>query len=280
MFAEIKGASSKSSSDEAVEITEKILAMPAEERSCKKLLTDGKLRHCRMWRWSTLNRPRTPYPFLKDFASYIWTRRCLEILGYEMKILSPVSDIERRFAVTSMSNAKVNMPQGAEALKKYRGDISKKRLEVVKRKKTAGQSSKPVLPEHVYTSSSDTDPAKKKAKVDSAIVRGKQVIAEPKRTSTDPTLELDSSTILLASGLSSFDEPTEWLKKADGLLLPADDSHLKKRKTEEVFDTTILSSFQVTISVEECVYMCFVCLLMVCISFPDPAGAVASSRQI
>ena len=150
----------------------------------------------------------------------------------------------------SMSNAKVNLPQGVEALRKYRENISKKRSKKTKRKKSAGQSSKPAPPEHTYASSSDTDPARKKAKVDSALVRGKQVVAEPKKTSTEPSLEPDSSTILLSSGRSSFEEPTEWLQRADGLLLPADDSHLKKRKTEEVFDASILSSFQVRIFVD------------------------------
>ena len=48
-----------------------------------------------------------------------------------------------------------------------------------------------------------------------------------------------------STDLSSFDEPTTFLEKSFDYILPADERHLQKKKTEEVFDTTILSAFHV-----------------------------------
>ena len=54
---------------------------------------------------------------------------------------------------------------------------------------------------------------------------------------------------LLASGLSSFKDPAGFLKRSDDFTLVDDDLHLKKVKTEEVFDTLLLSNFQVRVLV-------------------------------
>ena len=50
---------------------------------------------------------------------------------------------------------------------------------------------------------------------------------------------------LLASGLSSFKDPVGFLKRSDDFTLVDDDMHLKNVKTEEVFETLLLSNFQV-----------------------------------
>ena len=81
---------------------------------------EGKLRPSNLWRWSTLNRLRVPYPHVTDFMLYVWTRKSLEIRHCDMKFLSPITDVERRFIVTLMSSAKINMPDVAEALRLYR----------------------------------------------------------------------------------------------------------------------------------------------------------------
>ena len=94
----------KLSCDVAPECTNILLNIPIKDRSCKVLLLEGKHRPSSLWRWSTLNRSREPYPHVRDFLSYVWTMRSFEILQYQMKFLSPVSDNERRFAVTSMAN--------------------------------------------------------------------------------------------------------------------------------------------------------------------------------
>ncbi|KAK1561765.1 hypothetical protein Q3G72_000119 [Acer saccharum] len=65
-----------------------------------------------------------------DFLSYIWIRRSFEILGYNMRFLSPLTDIERRFAVTSMASAQLNLPDKAESIKLYMGELAKKRVAV------------------------------------------------------------------------------------------------------------------------------------------------------
>ena len=143
------------SCDDAVECTKDVLGIPIEERSFRELLLDGKLRPSSLWRWSTLNRSRALYPLVKDFMSYVWIRKSLEILGCDMKFLSPITDIERRFIVTSMLNAKINLPNQAEALKRYRDDLAKRRAAANKKKQAADKSKKdpPVVQEHVYTSS-------------------------------------------------------------------------------------------------------------------------------
>ena len=79
-FVEIKGLEAKPSSKIAPDRTAAMLNIPEKDRSCKVLLTEGKLRPTRLWRWSTHNRSRAPYPNVKDFLSYTWIRRSFEIL--------------------------------------------------------------------------------------------------------------------------------------------------------------------------------------------------------
>ena len=130
-----------------------MLNIPEKDRSCKVLLTEGKFRPTRLWRWSTNNRSRAPYPNVKDFLSYIWIRRSFEILQYSMTFLLPVSDNERRVAVTSMASARVNIPETADALKTLRDDMMKKRQAAAAKKKQAGKSAGGATqPEHVYES--------------------------------------------------------------------------------------------------------------------------------
>ena len=72
-----------------------------------------------------------------------------------MTFLSPISDNERRVAVTSMASARVNIPDSADALKTLRDDMMKKRQAAAAKKKQAGKSAGGAaqLPEHVYESS-------------------------------------------------------------------------------------------------------------------------------
>ena len=54
--------------------------------------------------------------------------------------------------------------------------------------------------------------------------------------------------ILLSSGISSFNEPTGFLNKSNEFLLSAYEEFLKKKKkTEDVFNTSILSVFKVNL---------------------------------
>ena len=132
-----------------------MLSIPEKDRSCKVLLTEGKLRPSSLWRESTLNRSREPYPSVKDFLSYVWIRRSFEILKYQMKFLSPVSENERRFAVSSMASARLNLPNDADALKKFRDEMTKKRAAATRKSRADDMSKEGASapPEHVYTSS-------------------------------------------------------------------------------------------------------------------------------
>ena len=141
-----------------------MLGIPVKDRSCKMLLTEGKLRPSSLWRWSTHNRSRKPYPSVKDFLSYVWIRRSFEILQYQMKFLSPVSDNERRFAVTSMASARLNLPNEADALKKFRDEMVRKRAAAAKKSQAAYKSKEgaSTSAEHVYTSSPEHSPTRKR----------------------------------------------------------------------------------------------------------------------
>ena len=131
---------------EAIERTREILQIPVQHRSCKELLTDGKLRPSSLWRWSTLNRSREPYPLVQDFVSYAWTRRCFRILGFKMRILPPITNVEHRFAVTSMSNATVNLPGVADALRTYMDDLAKKRANLKRKKGNLSRRGTKLIP--------------------------------------------------------------------------------------------------------------------------------------
>ena len=81
-----------------------------------------------------------------------------------MIFLSPITDVERRFAVTSMSNAKMNLPDSVDAIKRYRDDLAKKRA-ATENKKLAVDKSKedvPTVPEHIYTSSPEHNLTRKR----------------------------------------------------------------------------------------------------------------------
>ena len=221
-----------------------MLSIPEKDRSCKVLLTDGKLRPSSLWRWSTHNRSRAPYPNVKDFLSYIWIRRSLEILQYTMTFLSPISDNERRVAVTSMASARVNIPGSADALKTLRDDMAKKRQAAAAKKKHAGKSTGGAAqPEHVYESSLERSPQKKRPKKNPPADKGKRVESSGRKQMA--VSKPDSSTAIL-SDLSSFDDPTSFLERPFDYVLAADEKHLQKKKIEEVFDTTFLSAFHVS----------------------------------
>jgi hypothetical protein len=219
-----------------------MLNIPEKDRSCKVLLTEGKLRPARLWRWSTHNRSRDPYPRVKDFLSYIWIRRSFEILQYTMKFLSPISDNERRVAVISMASARLNMPNSADAFKRLREELSKKRA--ASKKKQAAEQATEVAGGHVYTSSPEASPKKKRPRKDPAADKGKKV-AEATAKKQVAVTRPDSSKAL-SPNLSSFDEPTSFLDKSFDYILPADEKHLQKKKIEDVFDTAFLSAFHVS----------------------------------
>ena len=94
-----------------------------------------------------------------------------------MTFLSLVSDNERRVAVTSMASARVNIPDTADALKNLRDDMMKKRAAAVAKKKQAEKSAGGVAqpPEHIYESSPERSPQKKRPKKNPPADKGKRV---------------------------------------------------------------------------------------------------------
>ncbi|KAI9161781.1 hypothetical protein LWI28_020627 [Acer negundo] len=78
----------------------------------------------------------------------------------------------------------------------------------------------------------------------SAVERQKKAASSSKDKSVGSNFEPDSLMKLLASGLSSFKDTAGFLKRSDDFTLVENDMYLNKVKTEEVFDTLLLSNFQ------------------------------------
>jgi hypothetical protein len=226
-----------------------MLDIPESERNCRSLLMEGNLRPSRLWRWSTWSRPRVPYPSVDDFPTYIFIRMSFEILKYNLRLFSPLTDVGRHFAATSMASAQINVPDHAEALRIYKEDAAKKRA-AAKKKPAAGKSKEgaSTAMEVELVSSPERSPSRKRQRKASAVDKQKKVASEPKKKSASGTLEAGSSTMLVDSGLSAFSAPAKFLEKAGSLMLPADEDHLKSLRTEDVFDTVLLANFQVKLS--------------------------------
>ena len=161
-----------------------------------------------------------------------------------MIFLPPITDTERRFTVTSMSNAKTLLPDNADAMQRLREEMARKRA--AKKSQSADKSKEGDAAEHVhiYTSSPERDVGRKRQRKDSTVDAGKKVGASSKKKATE-TFEPDSSMVLLSSGISSFGDPTGFLSRSSEFLLDADEEILKKKQPEEVIDTGVLSAFQV-----------------------------------
>ncbi|KAK1576519.1 hypothetical protein Q3G72_014639 [Acer saccharum] len=151
---DIKRADNDVSSDNASALTEQILRILAEDRSCKALLVD----------------------------------------------------------VTSISNAKMYLPDKANAMQRLRDDLAKKWAAKKNQEVDKSKEDAPTVPDHIYTSSSERNLGRKRQRKDSTV--------DPGRKSTG------------------------FLEKSSEFLLSADKEILKKKKTEDVFDTSILSAFQ------------------------------------
>ena len=110
-----------------------------------------------------LSRSRAPYPFVEDFPTYILIRMSFEILQYNLRLFSPLTDVGRRFAVTSMASAEINIPDQADSLRLFREDVAKKRAAAQKRK-AAGKVTEgmPAAPKKELETSSDKGFLRKK----------------------------------------------------------------------------------------------------------------------
>ncbi|KAK0605206.1 hypothetical protein LWI29_024170 [Acer saccharum] len=243
---EVGGAGKAPECGVAAERTRILLEIPAAQKSVSNLLTEGNFRPSRLWRWSTLNRSRAPYPHVKDFLTCLWIRRSFEILQYNLHFLKPLTDVERRFAVMTMASAEINIPDEAETLRRYKEEFARKRAAAQKKRQAAEASAggSPSVVGPPLESSPERTPLKKKPRRAPAVERQKKAASSSKDKSTGSDLEPDSPMKLLASGLSSFKDPAGFLKRSDDFTLVDDDLHLKKVKTEEVFDTLLLSNFQ------------------------------------
>ena len=116
-----------------------------------------------------------------------------------MKLLSPLTDFERRFTVTSMASAQINMLDKAEAMRLYRDDLAKKRVAAAEKKKQAAEKSKEnahTALEHVQLLP-ESSPLRKRQKRDFTVDRGKRTKSSSKEKSVATALELDSSMVLL-----------------------------------------------------------------------------------
>ncbi|KAK2641688.1 hypothetical protein Ddye_023451 [Dipteronia dyeriana] len=158
-----------------------------------------------------------------------------------MEFLRPFTDIERRFVVLSMTSAKINIPDAADALRQYRECISKKKAEETKKDKGKSKEVWPEEEEHVYLSSLKASPLKKRKKdftgVDPSF-KGKSIAA---------ILTVYPSTVSMTTTLLSFQDLTNFLQKSNDFRSSIDEEFLKGKKTYEVFEGGILSTFRVNL---------------------------------
>ncbi|KAK0607473.1 hypothetical protein LWI29_015596 [Acer saccharum] len=168
------------------------------------------------------------------------TRILLEIPAAQRSVSNLLTE------VTTMASAEINIPDEAETLRRYKEEFTRKRAAAQKKRQaaeaSAGGSPSVVGPPLEF--SPEKSPLKKKPRRAPPVERQKKAVSSSKDKSTGSDFEPDSPMKLPASGLSSFKDPTGFLKRSDDFTLVDDDLHLKKVKTEEVFDTLLLSNFQ------------------------------------
>ncbi|KAI9186512.1 hypothetical protein LWI28_018001 [Acer negundo] len=145
-----------------------------------------------------------------------------------------------------MASPEINIPDNAETLRRYKEEFAKKRATAQKKKQAAEKSvgGSPAVLEPILEWSLERSPLKKRQKRVSAVERQKKAVSSSKDKSAGSNFKPDSPIKLLAFGLSSFKDPAGFLKRSEDFTLVDDDMHLKKVKTEEVFDTLLLSNFQ------------------------------------
>ncbi|KAK4842344.1 hypothetical protein QYF36_019900 [Acer negundo] len=148
--------------------------------------------------------------------------------------------------VTTMVSAEINIPNNTETLRRYKEEFAKKRAAAQKKKLAAKKSTgdSPTVVEQILESSPERNPLKKRQMRASAVERQRKAASSSKDKSAGSDFEPDSPMKLLASGLLSFKDPIGFLKRSDDFTLVEDDMYLNKVKTEEVFDTLLLSNFQ------------------------------------
>lgn len=183
-----------------------MLAIPAEERSWRVLLQEGNLRPSSLCRHSMWNMSRTPYPLVKDFVLYV---RIYELYG--MKFLTPIIDIERRFANKSMLGAAFTIPNLTLALKLQKEAMAKRRAAATAKKRASKdalkEKSMELVNESLFDSPLETSPLRTHKRRKTAEVRAlKSIDADPKGK---------TAVILFPSGVSAFRESsTFWASRA------------------------------------------------------------------
>ncbi|KAK1554040.1 hypothetical protein Q3G72_006963 [Acer saccharum] len=118
--------------------------------------------------------------------------------------------------VTMMASAKINVPDNAETMRRYRDEVTKKWAAAQKKKQAAEKSvgGAPAVVEQILESSPERSPLKKRQKRVSAVDGQKKAASSSKDRLAGPDFEPDSPMKLLASGLSSFKDPTGFFEEA------------------------------------------------------------------
>ncbi|KAL5778946.1 hypothetical protein ACOSQ2_009683 [Xanthoceras sorbifolium] len=98
--------------------TAKILSYDVKERSWKSILSEENLRPSHLWKFSVINEPGTPYPAFKNLVEFVRLRHCIERL-YDTRFLTPISYVERQFAVDLMAG-EIAAPGADDAMRRLR----------------------------------------------------------------------------------------------------------------------------------------------------------------
>ncbi|KAK3230425.1 hypothetical protein Dsin_002306 [Dipteronia sinensis] len=151
----------------------------------------------------------------------------------------------------SLSSMKFTMPNPEEALKKQKEAMAKRRATALAKKKSVEAAFKDKSIVHVIEqplkSSLETDPLRppKRRKTAEDKGKGKSIDFRLEDASTEVVRKrAELTSVTFPKEVSVFNEHNNFLKKSNDLLFSVDGELLKGKKTEEMIDASLISTFQ------------------------------------
>ncbi|KAL5775485.1 hypothetical protein ACOSP7_013042 [Xanthoceras sorbifolium] len=205
-------------SSTSVTRTEKVLSYRVKERSWRRILSEDNLRPSHLWKFSVFNEPGTPYSAFKNLVEFVKVRHCVERL-YGSRFLTPISYVERRFAIDLMAGgfAAPNADETMRRLKeKRKGKKKAKSIDSVELMVTS-----PPLP---------PPPSREKESLDMGSVRRKRRRDD---SAADSEVSVD---LVFQQDASAYSDFGSIMPQVERLLLPEDETRLKEMGMSQALD--------------------------------------------
>ncbi|KAL5802482.1 hypothetical protein ACOSQ4_030787 [Xanthoceras sorbifolium] len=202
--------------------TEKVLSYDVKERSWRSILSEENLRPSHLWKFSVINEAGTPYPAFKNLVEFVRVRHCVERL-YGTRFLTPISYVERRFAVDIMAG-EIAAPAADDAMKRL---MEKRKGKKKAESSDQAASTPPPPPSSRIKTSQDVSSAGKK------------------RRREDSTSGVDASVdLVFPQDASAYSNVGSILPQVERLLLPEDKSRLREMGLSQAADWGLGHLFQ------------------------------------